>query len=336
MSERVLVTGGGGFLGAAIVRKLVARGDRVRSVSRKRYPELEALGVECLQGDLCDPTVAQRACDDVSVIHHCAAKPGVWGDESEFRASNLTATETLLSAAQTAGVEKLIYTSSSSVVFNGQDVRNGDESIPYPQTFLALYPKYKALAEQKVLGANSAAGLRTVALRPRLILGPGDPYLTPRIVEGARTGRLRIVDDGRYLTDIVDIETITDAHLQAADRLTPDAPHAGKPYFITQGEPVAIGDILNRISVGCCGKRIEKRISKSMIRRLGWLIETSYRLLRIKSEPPLTRFTALQFSVDQYFSCQAAERDFGFKPSVSIDESLERVFKWWKDTHPNG
>ena len=237
----------------------------------------------------------------------------------------------MLNAAQTAGVEKLIYTSSSSVVFSGQDVRNGDESIPYPKVFLALYPKYKALAEQKALAADNPNGMRTVSLRPRLIIGPGDPYLTPRIIDGARTGRLRLVDDGRYLTDIVDIETIADAHILAADALSPGANHGGKAYFITQGEPIRIGEILNRISIGCGGPEIKKRISKANALRLGAIIETVYRLFRIKTEPPLTRFTALQFSVDQYFSCKAAERDFGFKPSVSIDESLERIFKWRKD-----
>ncbi|MFQ3650312.1 MAG: NAD-dependent epimerase/dehydratase family protein, partial [Gemmataceae bacterium] len=157
---KALVTGGGGFLGGAIVRQLLARGDTVRSVSRGYYPDLPC---EQVQGDLAEPGVAERAMAGCDLVFHVAAKAGVAGRERDYVRANVEATQRVIDACHTTGVRRLVYTSSPSVVFTGRDLEGVDESVPYPDHYLAAYPRTKAEAERRVLAANSET-LATVAL----------------------------------------------------------------------------------------------------------------------------------------------------------------------------
>src|SRR5262245_42773557 len=182
---KALVTGGGGFLGAAIVRRLVARGDVVQSLSRKYYPLLSDLGVRQFMGDLCNAAAVEQAVAGCNVVFHVAAKPGIWGRYDDYFRTNVFGTENDLAACRRNGVSRLIYTSSPSVVFTRQDLEGVDESVPHAKRFLAAYPQTKAIAEKMVLFANSS-GLATVALRPHLMWGPGDNHLIPSLIARAR------------------------------------------------------------------------------------------------------------------------------------------------------
>jgi nucleoside-diphosphate-sugar epimerase len=218
---RALVTGGGGFLGGAIVNRLIERGDQVRSLSRTFYPELEFKGVEQIQGDISDLAVVTNACAETDIVFHVAAKPPPWGKYEAYYQTNVVGTENVIKSCKRQGVGRLVYTSTPSVVFDGTDKEGADESVPYPARYNADYPKTKAMAEQKVLAAADR-NLATVALRPHQIWGPGDPHFVPRLIargydqchsEGRRTGtdqRLRIIQDGMdhrrsagvYLSDV--------------------------------------------------------------------------------------------------------------------------------------
>ena len=180
-----LVTGGGGFLGSAIVRRLVQGKCRVRSLARNVYPELSRLGVEQVRGDLRHGREVMAACAGMATVFHVAAKPGVWGPYKDYFATNVTGTRRLLAAVRECGVSRLIYTSSPSVVFNGQDMEGTDESTPYPPRYACAYPQTKAVAEQEILAAGGG-GLAVLALRPHLIWGPGDNHLVPRILARGR------------------------------------------------------------------------------------------------------------------------------------------------------
>ena len=251
---RVLVTGGGGFLGRAIVQRLLARGERVRSFARGAYPDLRALGVDVYQGDLTDAatvTDAVRGCD---LVFHVAARPGVWGRYRDFYRPNVLGTRNVLDACLALGVRRLVYTSSPSVVFDGRDMEGVDERVPYPDHYEAHYPKTKAIAERLVLAANGP-GLATVALRPHLIWGPGDNHLVPRILERGRSGTLRRFRGPAKLVDSVYIDNAADAHLQAADRLTLGSAIGGRAYFISNGEPWPLWELVDRIlqaGGSCC------------------------------------------------------------------------------------
>jgi nucleoside-diphosphate-sugar epimerase len=321
-----LVTGGGGFLGGAIVRRLRARGDAVRSLSRGHYPDLDALGVTQFRGDVSDAAAVEEAAAGCDVVFHVAAKAGVGGRYTEYHRANVTGTESVLAACRRHGVRRLVYTSSPSVVFNGRDMEGVDESVPYPTHYDAHYPRTKALAEQRVLRANGY-DLATVSLRPHLIWGPGDNHLIPRIIARARAGRLRRIGRESKLIDSTYIDNAADANLLAADRLAPGSPVAGKAYFLSQGEPVPLWELVNRILAAAGLPPVTRSAPYGLAYAAGLLLETIYGLLRLRGEPPMTRFVARELSTAHWFDLSAARRDLGYAPGVSLDEGLRRLAK---------
>jgi 2-alkyl-3-oxoalkanoate reductase len=330
---KVLVTGGGGFLGKAIVTRLCARGDAVRSLSRGDYPELTKLGVECVRGDVADATTLLRAADGCQVIFHVAAKAGVWGRYEEYHRANVVGTENVLAACRAHGIQQLIYTSSPSVVFNGRDEAGSNETAPYPKTYLTHYPRTKAMAEQAVLRANgerlaNGSVLATIALRPHLIWGPGDNHLVPRLIERARQGKLRRIGSGNNLVDTVYVDNAADAHLLADDKLATDSSVAGRAYFITNGEPVPLWDLIDRMLACADLPPVRKRVSARTAYVAGAILEAAYRLTGRTGEPPMTRFVARQLSTAHWFDITAARRDLGYEPRITLDEGLKRLAAW--------
>jgi 2-alkyl-3-oxoalkanoate reductase len=324
---RALVTGGGGFLGGAVVRQLVARGDAARSLSRQHYPALDALGVEQHAGDLADADAVSAAVAGCDVVIHVAAKAGVWGPAEEFGRANVVGTLNVLSACRKHGVRRLVFTSSPSVIGSGHDIEGGTESLPYPRRYTAHYPRTKAIAEREILGANDPE-LASVALRPHLIWGPGDPHLIPRLVARAKAGRLRQVGDGTNRVDVTYIDNAAAAHLLAADRLAPGSPIAGRAYFISQGEPVALWPFINRVLELAGVPPVTRRVPARVAYAAGAILEATYSLLRIESEPRMTRFLAQQLSTSHWFDISAARRDLGYEPAISTDEGLRRLGEW--------
>lgn len=317
-----LVTGAGGFLGRYIVEQLVERGDRVRGLARGVYPQLEALGVEMVQGDIRDEETVRAACADIDVVFHTAAVAGIWGKWRHFYQINTVGTQRIVDACQSQGVPRLVYSSSPSVTFDGTDQCGVDESAPYPTVWLCHYPHTKALAEQHVLASHGENGLATCALRPHLIWGPRDRHLIPRVIERARRKQLRRIGDGHNLIDMVFVANAAQAHLQAADALAIDSPVGGRAYFISQGTPVNCWDWINDILALAGLAPVSKAISFRVAWRVGRVLEQAHRMLRIQSEPRMTRFLAAQLATSHYFDISAARRDFGYWPRVATDEGM--------------
>jgi len=315
----VLVTGGGGFLGAAICRQLAARGDRVRSLARGDYPGLRELGVETRRGDASEADAVDAAVRGCDAVIHTAARAGVWGSDDEYFRSNVLATQQVLGACRRHGVRRLVFTSSPSVVAGGVPLRGVDETAPYPTRHLAPYPRTKAIAERSVLAA-SGGELATTSLRPHLILGPGDPHLVPRLVDRARRGRLRLLGGGHNLIDVTYVEDAARAHLQALDALAlPGSPAAGRAYFISQGQPMELGELINRILSAAGLPPVHRSLPPAVGHAAGAVAEAVYRLLRLPGEPPLTRFVAEELATDHFFNIAAARRDLGYQPSMSVE-----------------
>ena len=326
---KALVTGGGGFLGGAIVSRLLARGDEVRSFARGSYLDLTTLGVEVRRGDLADKFAVAEAVRGCDVIFHVAAKAGIWGAHEEYYRTNVVGTQNVLAACHQSGVRRLVCTSSPSVVFDGRNVEGIDESAPYAKYFLTAYPRTKAIAEKLVLEADSAE-VATVALRPHLIWGPGDRHLVPRILARARTGKLRRIGHEENKVDSVYIDNAADAHILAADRLAPGSPIAGKAYFITNDEPLPLWDLVNRILAAAGLPPVTRSIPAPVAYAAGWLYESVHGLLGLKDEPAMTRFLARELSTSHWFDISAAKRDLGYQPRVSIDEGMRRLEQWLK------
>ncbi len=320
-----LVTGAGGFLGLYIVERLVARGDRVRTLCRGSYPQLDALEVETVRADLRDRDATMAACRGIDVVFHAAGVAGIGFDWKYFHGINTLGTKNVVEGCCRHGVGRLVYTSSPSVTFDGTDQHGVDESVPYPARWMCPYPETKALAEQHVLTANGTNGLLTCALRPHLIWGPRDRHLIPRLLARARSGRLRRIGDGSNLVDVVYVENAAEAHLQAADAMTPGSPVAGRAYFISQGEPVNCWQWIDEILALAGLPPVRKSISLSAAWKLGAVFETVYKLLRLKAEAPMTRFLAAQLGTTHYFDVTRAREDFGYTPRVSTEEGMRRL-----------
>jgi len=332
---RALVTGGGGFLGGAIVRKLVERGDSVRSLSRGDYPKLRALGVETIRGDVADRDVTSCAVRGVDVVFHVAAKAGIWGDRQDFVRANIDGTRNIIEACRAHGVDKLVFTSSPSVVYGGGDIEGADESLPYPDHFDAFYPETKAEAERLVLSQNEP-NLATVALRPHLIWGPGDNHLIPRIIARAKAGRLRKIGHRPNRVDSIYIDNAAEAHLLAGDKIEPGSPIAGKVYFLSQGDPWPLWDLVNGILRAAGLPPVTRSIPPGLASFAATLMETAHRTLRRPGEPMMTRFLVHQLSTAHWFNIEAARRDLGYEPKISINEGLKRLERWFADKDRRG
>jgi 2-alkyl-3-oxoalkanoate reductase len=322
---RALVTGGGGFLGLYIVEQLLSAGHEVRVLCRGTYPVLQQLDVQVIQADIRNRDAVIAACKDVQAVFHVAAIPGIWGSWQTYHSINTLGTENVIAGCTTHQVERLIYTSSPSVVFDGSDHIDADESLAYPDQWLCHYPHSKALAEQAVLLANQDDGLRTVALRPHLIWGCRDNHLIPRLIGRARSGRLRRVGDGQNVVSVVHVENAAAAHLQVEDALRASAAAAGKAYFINEPESVNLWQWIDQLLELAGLPKVQKSISFSAAWRLGQWMETSWKWLRLPGEPPMTRFVAAQLAGSHSYSIAAARRDFGFTPVIDMDKGLEKL-----------
>jgi nucleoside-diphosphate-sugar epimerase len=320
---RILVTGCGGFLGSEIVRQLLGRGDEVMGISRGDYPALAAAGMKPLRGDLSNRSFTLEAINNVDAVVHTAAVAGVWGDWDHFHRNNVVATENVVAACNANGIRDLVFTSSPSVTFGGDHQRGVDESEPYPTSYLCHYPHTKALAEQHVLAAHQIDTLHTCALRPHLIWGNGDPHLMPRVLQRAKSGRLRIVGSGETQVDTVHVVNAAAAHLDAIDAMKSRPEIAGgRSYFIAQDEPVNCWDWISQLCEIGGARPPTKRISFGAAYAIGATLEAGYRMLGKKSEPPMTRFVAAQLAHDHYFDISSAKERLGFRVRVSMEEGL--------------
>lgn len=321
---RTLVTGGGGFIGTHVVRRLVENGHRVRVLGRRRYPHLEQLGVEVVRGDVADADFVARACEEIDVVHHIAACVGVSRPAERQIRTNVLGTRNVVESCVGHGVRRLVFTSSASVVFANRDQEGVDESAPYPGRVTSVYARSKAEGERLVLEADGRNGLRTVSLRPHLVWGPGDWFL-PELLDLARRGRLVQIGDGDNLVDVTYVENLADAHLLAAKQLRGEAPAGGRAFFISQGEPVELWDFLGSLLDRLGIPRPTRSISYRTAYLLGFLAEAFSKIRRSRTGPRLTRFVAAQMARSHYYDISAAREVLGYRPGVSTAEGLDRL-----------
>ncbi|MEW6074299.1 MAG: NAD-dependent epimerase/dehydratase family protein [Planctomycetota bacterium] len=322
---KALVTGGGGFLGRAIVEALRAEGHEVTAASRRIYPELAALGARSVAMDLGDEAAVAAAVAGHDTVFHAASRTGIWGPRADFWRTNVAGTRHVLAACRRHGVPRLVYTSSPSVCFSGRGHRRVGHDLPYPARFQCVYPATKAAAEELVRQANGRNGLATVALRPHLIIGPRDPHLIPALLDRARRGRLTIVGDGRNEVSLTWIDNAAQAHLDAARTLAPGAPHAGRAYFIAQEDPVELWPWLNSLFARVGVPPVRRRVPKWLGTAAGGLCELAWHVLPLRGDPPLTRFLAAELATDHSYDPSPAKRDFGYRERVTMAEADRRL-----------
>lgn len=320
----VLVTGGGGFAGLALVKRLVESGYEVTSFSRKIYPEHIRLGIKSFKGDLINPAQIEAACTGVDTVFHVAAKIGIWGKYADFYENNVVGTQNVIDACKKHGVKNLIYTSSASVVFNGSDLSGVKESVGYPKKPVSAYTATKAEAEQLVLRANSDS-LKTISLRPHLIWGPGDTQLIPGILKRAQTGKLRKPGGKDFLIDTTFIDNFIDAQLLALGAINENPNCCGKAFFITNGQPIMIWDFINSILQSAGLHAVQKTFPKNLALFVALMLENIHLIFHLKSEPFITRFAIHELCTNHWFDISAAKKMLGYSPKINFEEGIKRL-----------
>ena len=325
--ENILITGGGGFLGKAIIKKLLKKGNHIKSFSRNYYSELKNIGVSQIQGDISDANAIKKACKNIDTVYHVAAKAGIWGDFSSYFKVNVLGTANVIKSCLNNKVARLIYTSSPSVVFDGNDIKGVDESAPYSSKYYAHYPKTKAMAEKLVKKARYK-NLATIILRPHLIWGPGDNHLFPRIIKRAK--KLKILGNRKNFVDTIYIDNAADAHILANDSLKKNPLLSGSIYFISQDEPILLWDMIDEFLNIAELPSIKKSIPAWAAWFMGFVFECLFFLLKLKQEPPMTRFIAKELTTSHWFDISRAKKDLHYFPNISTKEGLYRLKKWFK------
>jgi len=306
------------------------RGDEVVVVGRNAYPHVEELGATCVIADIGSDDLGE-AMEGIDVVFHVAALAGMWGPYERYHRVNVEGTKRVLNAARAAGVPRFVHTSSPSVTFHGHDEEGvTEDDCSYPDTFLFHYPATKAEAEAWVLEQNGEH-FATTALRPHLIYGPGDPHLIPRLLARQRAGRLRVLGDGSNKVALTYVDNAAVAHLQAADALGPSSANAGRPYFITDGEPVEVWPWLNELFREVGAGEIRGQVSTSVAMPLAGAIEWVWRTFSLDGEPPITRFTVAQTSTSHWYDLKNARADFQYTPLVDPETAFSRTVAAFSD-----
>ena len=325
---KALVTGGTGFLGGALTRRLQNMGWDVTALGRNGniLKQLESQGIKTIQANIEDERVMRKACRDQELVFHCAALPSPWGNFEAFYQANVIGTRNVIRGCAENKIQRLVYVSTPSLYFGYSSRLNVRESDPLPKP-VSNYAATKILAEQEFDKAH-ADGLAVIAIRPRAIFGPGDTVIFPRLIPRLKSGRLPIPGDGENVVDLTYIENVVDALLLCAES---PASTLGKKYNISNGEPVKLWKLVERICKELDIKFPTRKISYHTANSLAILLETIYGLLPTRPEPPLTRVSVSMIAHSTSLDISAAKNELGYQPKISIDEGFDKFMQWWKN-----
>ena len=320
-ARTAFVTGGSGFIGGALIRRLVRDGLGVRALARSESSaaRVAELGAEPVQGDISDPQALRSGAEGCELAFHAAARLGDWGPWEEFERINVQGTRNVIEACRAAGVRRLVHVGTEAALVAGHPLVMVDESAPLRPDSKAHYCASKALAEQAVRDASGDA-LESVVLRPRLVWGPGDAAVLPAVIQLVEQGRFAWIGGGRHKTSTTYIDNVIEGLVLAAER-----GRAGEAYFVTDGEPVEFRDFMTRQlatrGVEAPSRTLPLPLARGAAAGLEWL----WRGLWLKGSPPLTRTAVWLSAVEITIKIDKAREELGYKPVVSIDDGLERL-----------
>ena len=312
------VTGGSGFIGRRLIRRLVAEGWTVRALARSdRSAGLVAdAGAEAVRGDLTDAASLREGASGCELAFHAAAQVGDWGTRERFERVNVQGTKDVIAACRGAGVRRLVHVGTEAALLAGQPLVNVDETAPLRPDSPVLYCSTKAKAEQAVRDAN-ADGLETVVVRPRFVWGPDDTVLLPNLIELVKKGRFAWVGGGRQLTATAHVDNVVEGLWLGATRGAP-----GGVYFVTDGEPVEFREMVTRMLATAGVEAPDKNVPAPVARAGAALSETLWRLLPLRGHPPITRFAVWVSSLECTIDISRARSELGYQPPRTRDEGL--------------
>ncbi len=319
MTVKVLVTGGTGFLGQYLARRLLREECQVYLGGRnfQTVQKLIEAGAIARPFDLGDYPATVAVCQDVDVVCHAGALAAPWGQWSAFYRANVIGTQAIIQGCRQYGVRRLVHISSPSVVFDGRDQINATDAVPYPRRWLSAYAQTKKISEELV---KAAQDVNTIILRPKAIFGPGDRALLPRLIAAARLGQLPRIGNGQNQVDLTYVENVVDAIVRAMQKTGING-----VYTITNNEHVylweVIQTVLNRLSIAQPRRSISPQVAMAAATYLEW------QAVLTRREPRLTRYSVALLCRTQTYDISAAMHDLDYQPTVSVSEGIERTLQ---------
>jgi len=315
------VTGGSGFIGGRLIRRLASEGARVRGLARSdaAAEKVTAAGAEPVRGDLGDLAALRAGAEGCRVAFHAAAAVLEWGPREAFVRANVDGTKNVLAACREAGVRRLVHVGTEAATNVGQPLVNIDETAPLRPDSKADYCSTKAVAEQAVRAA-AGEGFHTVVVRPRLVWGAGDTTILPGVIEAVRAGRFRWIGGGRHLTSTTHVDNVVEGLLLGARR-----GRAGEAYFVTDGDPVVFRDFITDLLATQGVDIPDKSMPAGLAGAVAAGSEGAWRVLRLKGTPPLTRtaywLSALECTID----ISRAREELGYEPVRTIADGMAEL-----------
>ena len=318
MTTSAFVTGGSGFIGGALVRRLVADGWTVHALARSdaSADAVRERGAEPVRGDLDDIASMAAGAAGCEVAFHAAAHLGDWGAREDFERGNVQGTRNALAAARQAGVRRFVHVGTEAALLAGDPLVEVDERAPLRFDSPALYSSTKARAEEAVIEANRD-GLETVVVRPRFVWGPGDTTVLPSLVEAVKSGQFRWIGGGRHKTSTTHVDNVAEGLWLGATKGA-----GGAAYFVTDGEPVVFRDFVTKLLATQGIEAPDGELPPPVARGLAAAGEAAWRALPLPGSPPLTRMALWVSSLECTIDISRARAELGYEPVVSIDDGL--------------
>lgn len=327
--SNILVTGATGFLGQHVVKRLVVKGYNVTAIGRnKTIGKTLPKDVRFISLSLEDRKGIFNAMQNQDVVIHCGALSSVWGKYEDFYTSNVVGTQNMVDAALLHNIKRFVHVSTPSIYFNLQDRSkiNVKEDSLLPNPAINYYADTKRKAEE-VVDEAFRKGLATITIRPRALFGPGDNAIIPRLIKANQKSGIPFINGGKVLTDITYVENVVDALCLCLDS---DEKTFGQKYNITNGEPVYLCDILEKVFSMLNQPMKKKELKYKSILLVANLLEKAYRIFQIKKEPIITPYTVTVLAHSQTLNIDAAKTDLGYKPLISVEEGIHLFAEWWK------
>jgi nucleoside-diphosphate-sugar epimerase len=318
---RAFVTGGSGFIGGVLIRRLRAEGVDVSALARSEGSErkVAAAGAEPARGDLDDVDAMAAAAEGCDLAFHAAAALGEWGRREDFERGNVQGTRNALEAARRAGVRRFVHVGTEAALLAGEPLVNVDETAPLRPDSKALYPSTKAQAEQAVREANGN-GLETIVVRPRLVWGVGDTTILPGIADAVKSGRFRWIGGGRHLTSTTHVDNTVEGLWLGATRGRP-----GEVYFVTDGDPVVFRDFVTELLATQGVTAPDKESPPAVVRTMAPVLEGLWSVLGRKGPPPVTRLTYWLSAQECTINISKAREELGYVPVKTRDEGMAEL-----------
>lgn len=316
---KTFITGGSGFLGQRLIARLRQEGHEVTALSRspKSDATLKALGATTVRGSLTDMDAWQDALQGQQVVVHAASPIEVWGDWADLERDIVQASLDLYRAAARQRVRRFIQISSESVLQGDGPLLDVGEAHPYPVEPNSAYGKAKMQVEQGLL--SNIAGTECIILRPTFIWGQGGDQLD-KVVDKVRRGQFMWIDHGQASMEMVHVDNVVEGV-----RLALTQGGSGQVYWVTDGRPMPAREFLGALLRARGVEAPDKSMPGGLARPVAAGVEAVWRLLGLKSVPPLSRFQLDFIALPRRYDLGKSQRELGYKPVRTFEQGLAEM-----------